>query len=325
MSPIDRQPQDIKATQIHGQSVGIAGWIATAGAAFIILGGPSFVFWQQTTKPKALSIAEQRVAREAMLPPLDMQDVARGKRLYDASCIACHGQDLHGVPNLGRDLAAGRFTRDSSDSALLDMINRGRGPADPGFTGPVPMPPRGGRPDFSDADLRSILSYVRAVQVPGRINNRPIPEVHVELLDGPVGEALHAATPSPAPTPTAQSSAAAALAAPPANSPAETSLVLDAEAIRRGKRVYASCIACHAKDGSGVKGMGADLTHSEFVAGSSNEKLRDFIKIGRQPGAPGSKLNLNMPPKGGNPALKDNQLDDVVIYLRSLQQSAASK
>ena len=31
---------------------------------------------------------------------------------------------------------------------------------------------------------------------------------------------------------------------------------------------------------------------------------------------------IGMPPKGGNPALKDEQIGEIVAYLRSLRQSA---
>jgi hypothetical protein len=32
-----------------------------------------------------------------------------------------------------------------------------------------------------------------------------------------------------------------------------------------------------------------------------------------------------MPPKGGNPALKDEQIHDIVAYIRSLRQSAKAE
>lgn len=287
--------------------------LAIAGA--IIVGGPIVAVVREVAKPPEQTVADRRAQREAAMPPLDLMLVARGKRLYEASCIACHAADARGVPNLGRDLVHGQLARSLSDQEMIAMVVRGRFPGDAGFKGPVPMPPKGGRDDFSDADIHAVVAYVRALQVPSRVPAGELPEVHIALLDGPIDEA-HAApaasTQAVSPPAPAESKAAA--------QPAE----FDPDVLKRGKRVYASCIACHGRDGTGVKGIGADLVHSSFVRDSDDASLRDFIKTGRQPGAPGSVMNMNMPPKGGNPALKDTQLDDVVVYLRSLQQAAGS-
>jgi mono/diheme cytochrome c family protein len=279
--------------------------LAIAGA--IIVGGPIVAVAREVAKPPELTVAERRAQRESAMPPLDLMLVARGKRLYEASCIACHAADARGVPNLGRDLVHGQLARSLSDQEMIAMVVRGRFPGDAGFKGPVPMPPKGGRDDFSDADIHAVVAYVRALQVPSRIPAGELPEVHIALLDGPIDETTASQT------------------APP-TAPVSTTepVAFDPEVIKRGKRVYASCIACHARDGTGVKGIGADLVHSSFVRDSEDDSLRDFIKTGRQPGAPGSVMNMNMPPKGGNPALKDTQLDDVIVYLRSLQQAAGS-
>ena len=86
-----------------------------------------------------------------------------------------------------------------------------------------------------------------------------------------------------------------------------------------------SCIACHGRDAGGVKNMGKDLVNSPFVVQSPDDVLVDFIKKGRMPGDPGNTTNIAMPPKGGNPALKDDQIRDIVAYLRSLRQSARSE
>ena len=42
------------------------------------------------------------------------------------------------------------------------------------------------------------------------------------------------------------------------------------------------------------------------------------------PTDPDTRLKLTMPPKGGNPALNDKQLADVVSYLRSLQATQSA-
>ena len=96
-------------------------------------------------------------------------------------------------------------------------------------------------------------------------------------------------------------------------------VAFDVEAAQRGKKVFNSCIACHGKNGKGIAKLGADLVNSAFVAKKSDAELIAFIKKGRMPTDPDSVLKLAMPAKGGNPALNDKQLADVVAYLRQLQ------
>jgi disulfide bond formation protein DsbB len=44
-----------------------------------------------------------------------------------------------------------------------------------------------------------------------------------------------------------------------------------------------------------------------------------FIKTGRPSGDPLNTTGVDMPPKGGNPALSDEQILDIVAYIRTLQ------
>lgn len=156
----------------------------------------------------------------------------------------------------------------------------------------------------------------------------------VALASRPVAtEPSLSVEPAPAQRPSEPETATTVVVSAPASAPAATSqdnaiaeavasLTLDPEAVKRGKRGYMSCIACHGKTGSGVKGVGKDLLHSEFVARSSDEDLLAFIKTGRSSDDPANTTGIAMPPKGGNPALKDNQIQDIVTYIRSLQQAA---
>jgi disulfide bond formation protein DsbB len=88
-----------------------------------------------------------------------------------------------------------------------------------------------------------------------------------------------------------------------------------------GKETFTTtCSACHGPEGKGVPGLGKDMTASEFIAGKSDAELVDFIKIGRDPSDPLNTTGVAMPPKGGNPALNDNDLLNVVTFIRTLQQ-----
>jgi cytochrome c5 len=89
----------------------------------------------------------------------------------------------------------------------------------------------------------------------------------------------------------------------------------------RGATLYvSSCVACHGPDGSGVVGLGLSLhpDDSELVRESSDEELVEFIKVGRQPDHPENTTGIAMPPKGGNPALSEEGIYDIVAWMRTL-------
>ena len=62
------------------------------------------------------------------------------------------------------------------------------------------------------------------------------------------------------------------------------------------------------------------LTTSEFLSTSSQAELLAFVKQGRPVGHPDNTTGIDMPPKGGNPALTDEQIVDIIAYLRTLEQ-----
>lgn len=92
-----------------------------------------------------------------------------------------------------------------------------------------------------------------------------------------------------------------------------------------GRSVFLkTCAACHAPDGAGVKGQGANLRESPFVKGKTDEQLLAFVRVGRQPFDPETKLHLTMPARGGNPALNDQDLFDAISQVREIQKAAAA-
>ena len=68
------------------------------------------------------------------------------------------------------------------------------------------------------------------------------------------------------------------------------------------------------------KGLGKPFTTSDFVTSKSDAELLAFIKVGRPVGDPDNTTGIDMPPKGGNPALTDAQLMDVIAYIRTLHE-----
>jgi disulfide bond formation protein DsbB len=90
-------------------------------------------------------------------------------------------------------------------------------------------------------------------------------------------------------------------------------------AVDNGQRIYASlCFACHGADARGVPGLGKTLVESEFINGLTDEAFIQFMIVGRQPGDPLNTTGQLMPARGGNPALTDADLADVVAYIRVL-------
>jgi disulfide bond formation protein DsbB len=45
-----------------------------------------------------------------------------------------------------------------------------------------------------------------------------------------------------------------------------------------------------------------------------------FIKTGRPASDPLNTTGVDMPPKGGNPALSDQDLADIIAFIRSIHQ-----
>lgn len=87
-----------------------------------------------------------------------------------------------------------------------------------------------------------------------------------------------------------------------------------------GKTAYdKTCIACHGADLKGMTGLGKDLTISEFVKSQTDTEMVEFLKVGRPASDPANTQGVDMPPRGGNPALTDEDLLDIVAYVRSMQ------
>ena len=77
----------------------------------------------------------------------------KGKEVYDAVCFACHTPGAAGAPKFG-DAAAWSVRVAKGMDLLYDhAVN--------GFMGEAGlMPPKGGRPDFSDADIKAAVDYI---------------------------------------------------------------------------------------------------------------------------------------------------------------------
>lgn len=86
------------------------------------------------------------------------------------------------------------------------------------------------------------------------------------------------------------------------------------------EKFISTCSACHGPEGKGVEGLGKDMTSSQFIAEKSDQELIEFIKIGRDPSHPLNTTGVAMPPKGGNPSFDEEDLQDIVAYIRQIHE-----
>lgn len=90
----------------------------------------------------------------------------------------------------------------------------------------------------------------------------------------------------------------------------------------RGQMVFlGTCSSCHGNNGRGLPNLGADLIESRFIDEHDDKELLNYVKVGRQPWDPESVMKLQMPPRGGNPTLTDDDLRDTVAYLRQMHDA----
>jgi len=89
----------------------------------------------------------------------------------------------------------------------------------------------------------------------------------------------------------------------------------------KGKTAFtATCSACHGPDAKGLPGLGKDMTTSTFIKGLTDDQFLDFLKKGRPASDPANTTKVDMPVKGGNPALTDQDLYNVISYIRTLNK-----
>lgn len=133
--------------------------------------------------------------------------------------------------------------------------------------------------------------------------------------------------PSPTPIPptatfTAQPSPTSvpptAVVEPTVEEVADAGTAYDPALVAQGQQLFASCAGCHGLDAHGIPGLGKDLVNSEFVHSLSDDDLLTFIKTGRPIWDPMNTTGIDMPARGGNPMLSDDDLLAIIAYVRSL-------
>ena len=109
-------------------------------------------------------------------------------------------------------------------------------------------------------------------------------------------------------------------AGPKVSAEAEKYLSLKGDSTAGKQKFEVTCSACHGPDAKGLPGLGKDLTTSAFAKGLPDAELILFVTKGLAPGDPANTTGILMPPRGGNPALADQDLADIVTYVRTLEK-----
>lgn len=94
-----------------------------------------------------------------------------------------------------------------------------------------------------------------------------------------------------------------------------------AEMVAAGRESYGqTCFACHGADAKGLPGLGKNLTSSAFVADKTDQELLAYVKQGRPANDPLNTTGVAMPPKGGFDFLSDQDILNIIAYLRTIQE-----
>ena len=102
--------------------------------------------------------------------------------------------------------------------------------------------------------------------------------------------------------------------------PAAEEAMATGDAVHGEELFVSTCFACHGEGGTGIEGLGKDMTTSEFIKGLSDAEMLAFIKVGRSVSDPANTTGVDMPLKGGNPALTDDDIMDIIAYIRTLEK-----
>lgn len=260
-------------------------WASIGMSAFMGATLPVILGLVALAQPNGLAPELAPVVMESQTGALaQAQRLSSGREIFRNACAVCHGQDGEGVPRLGKPLRNSAFVQGSDDQGMFQLIADGRKVDDPLNTTGALMPPRGAV-GLSDSQIHDVMAHLHELQEA----DEPTVSVDAWDLTGEEGGSLVA-------------------------------LQIDAHP---GYQLYiSSCAACHGDGAEGVEGIGLPLTTSGFVRGESDDDLVKFIKMGRPIWDANNTTGIDMPPKGGNPAITDDQLHQIVQYLRALQEQA---
>lgn len=278
-----RKPQSAANDPYFWPVIGTAVLFASMFSILLVIGVTA---GQTTTPARPVSVSEASEPTATLSASIDeVRLLMSGKRVYQNACMVCHGPEGDGVPSLGKPLHNSAFVQAASDDELFQLIVDGRLPTDPANTTGSLMPPRGAV-ELSDQQVHEVITFLRNIQDPSQ--------------------------------PTASLDAWQPVAGGSGGGRVAISLV-----DHQGYDLFiSSCSACHGEGAEGIDQLGLPLTTSGFVLGKSDKDLANFIKTGRSSWDPSNTTGIDMPPKGGNPAINDDQIQLIIEYMRAVQKTA---
>lgn len=99
-------------------------------------------------------VAASNSVMDAIIPSANAAGAEnKGKKIYDASCMACHAAGVAGAPKLGDKAAWGPRVAQGNDTLYTNAIK--------GFQGKAGMmPPKGGNMSLKDEDVKAAVDYM---------------------------------------------------------------------------------------------------------------------------------------------------------------------
>lgn len=85
-------------------------------------------------------------------------DVAKGLKIYEGTCIACHGENGKGeIPGVA-DFTSKKGSLTKTDDVLFDHILNGF----MSDNSDLEMPALGGNEELSEQEIKNVIAYIRA-------------------------------------------------------------------------------------------------------------------------------------------------------------------
>ncbi len=111
-------------------------------------GGPA-----AAASPSASTPPPAQATAPAPPPPATAAAKPDGKKIYDTTCVACHGAGIAGAPKFGDKSAWTTRIAEGNDTLYAHAIQ--------GFQGKGGvMPPKGGNTTLADADVKAAVDYM---------------------------------------------------------------------------------------------------------------------------------------------------------------------
>ncbi|MCC7549755.1 MAG: cytochrome c5 family protein [Burkholderiales bacterium] len=269
----------------HWKQVLVLGVAAFAVPVFIIISVVKLITGGLDADPSAPSMNEELVA--ARIKPVGevnlVQTAASGaersaEEIYKAACAACHDAGLMNSPRTG-DKGGWAARIAQGEKTLISHA----------IAGIRNMPPRGGNPSLSDAEVARAVIWMANQSGASFQETAVAPVAPAAAAPATDPAAAEAATTAPAPS-------------APASTPAPT-----AAATSSGEQVYQqACAMCHATGLAGAPKLGDAAAWKPRIAQGTAVLHENAIKGIRA-----------MPAKGGNPSLADAAVAAAVDYMVS--------